>query len=90
VTCDGYIVPFPDCSTNIHIQNDVVRTNSSYRSVTTVSTSSTGTALGCNLIPPSCTRTVSYGTRTGPAPSEFCILTGVRRATWGRLKMMYR
>jgi hypothetical protein len=32
---------------------------------------------------------VSYGTRTGPAPAEYC-LTSTRHPTWGQLKILYR
>ena len=73
----------------IDLQIDVVRTNDTYRSVATVNTSYSGTGTGCDLLPPSCTRTVSYGTRTGPAQTAYCE-TPARQTTWGRLKVTYR
>ena len=59
------------------------------RIVTTITTTYAGTAEGCSFFPNSCTRVVTYGTRTGSAPVTFC-LTGLRQVSWGRLKMLYR
>ena len=73
----------------IEIQIDRIRTGDTYRSVTVTNVTYSGTGLGCDLVPPSCTKVVSYGTRTGPAPAEYC-LTPVKRATWGQLKVAYR
>lgn len=88
-TCTGTGQVFTDCQVTIDLQIDVVRTNDTYRSVATVNTSYSGTGTGCDLLPPSCTRTVSYGTRTGPAPTAYCE-TPARQTTWGRLKVTYR
>lgn len=88
-TCDGSTVIFPDCKASYAIQVDGTRTGDSYRSVTVVNVTYSGTAKGCDLVPPSCTRIVSYGTRTGPAPASYCV-TPVKASTWGKLKLIYR
>ncbi len=88
-TCTGTGEVFPDCQVTMVVQSDAVRTNDTYRSVTTMNTSYSGTGTGCDMLPSSCTRTVSYGTRTGPAPSDYCS-TPAKPTTWGRLKVTYR
>jgi len=89
VTCTGSMDVFTDCQVTYDIQTDATRTSNSFRSVTTMSVSYSGTGTGCDLLPGSCTRTVSYGTRTGPAPLDYC-LTPTRRTSWGQLKVSYR
>ena len=88
VTCSGS-ADVLGCQVTYDIQTDGTRTGTTYRSVTTSTTTYSGTGVGCNLIPSTCTRIVSYGTRTGPAPTTFCS-TPVRNTTWGRLKVIYR
>ena len=88
-TCTGGGEVFPNCSVTIDLTVDVVRTNDTYRSVVVANTSYSGTGTGCDLFPPSCTRTVSYGTRIAPAPTDYCS-TPARQTTWGRLKVTYR
>ena len=89
VTCSGSSEIFPDCQATYVIQTDVTRTGETYRSVTTIDVTYSGTGEGCSLLPSSCTRDVTYGTRTGPAPLDFC-LTSVKRSSWGQLKILYR
>jgi len=88
-TCSGSSTVLPDCQAIFDIQIDVIRSSESYRSVSTTTVTYSGTGTGCSLLPGSCTRIVTYGTRTGPAPSVYC-LTPVKGTTWGRLKMLYR
>ena len=88
-TCSGTGTIFTDCQLTIDIQIDAILTGDTFRSVTTTNTSYSGTGTGCNLLQPSCTRSVTYGTRTGPAPTAYC-LTPAKRATWGQLKETYR
>lgn len=89
MTCTGTSELFPDCQSTFTIHTVMTRTDDTYHSVTTISTSYSGTGEGCDLIPPSCQRIVSNGTRTGPAPADYCV-TPVRRTNWGRLKSIYR
>jgi hypothetical protein len=88
-TCSGSAEVFADCQLLMEVQTDATRTGDSYRSVTTISTTYSGTGLGCDLLPATCTRVVSYGTRTGPAPVDYC-LTPAKRTSWGQLKVSYR
>lgn len=87
--CNGSVEFIPDCMTVMQIVTDGTRTSESYRTVSTITTTYSGTATGCDLIPGSCLRIVSYGTRTGPAPAAYCT-TPARRTTWGQLKVSYR
>jgi hypothetical protein len=88
-TCNGSSMFFPDCQANYEIVVDVVRTGETYRSVTTINITFSGTGVGCSFIPTRCTRIVTYGTRTASAPPSFCT-TSVKRSTWGELKAHYR
>jgi len=88
-TCTGSSAAGTDCQADYNIQMDVTRTNTTYKSVSTINVTYSGTGLGCDLYPPMCLRVVSYGTRTGPAPTAYCN-TAVMRPTWGRLKTLYR
>lgn len=78
-----------DCTMDFNIHTVGTMTASSYRIVTTVNLIYSGTSEICSLIPPSCIRIVSYGTRTGPAPPAYC-LTSAKPSSWGRLKLLYR
>jgi hypothetical protein len=88
-TCSGSADVMTGCTLTVGIQIDAIRTSSSYRAVTTTDMGYAGSATGCDQLPASCTRTVTYGTRTGPAPSDFCV-TPAKRTTWGQLKVSYR
>lgn len=88
-TCTGGGEAFPDCQVSVVVDFQSTRTGESYRSVTTVNTTYAGTGKGCDLIQDSCTRVVSEGTRTGPAPPAFCS-TPAKRTSWGKLKAIYR
>ena len=88
-TCSGSEPVFTDCLLTFDIQIDGTRTGDSYRSVTVTNSSYSGTGTGCDLLPPNCTRSVTYGTRTGAAPSAYC-LTPVSQTTWGQIKVKYR
>ena len=88
-TCTGSEMVFPDCMLLVDIQIDATRTADSYRAVTVTNTSYSGTGTGCSLLPPTCTRSVTYGTRTSGAPADYCA-TPVKQTTWGRLKAAYR
>jgi hypothetical protein len=89
VTCSGSAELFPNCQMSIEIRTDGTLTGSSFFSVTTITTSYSGTGEGCDFLPGSCQQINSHGTRTGPAPSEYCA-TPARPASWGELKARYR
>ena len=88
-TCSGSETVFTDCTVMIDIQIDGTRTGNSYRSVTVTNASYSGTGTGCDLLPPSCTRSVTYGTRTSAAPPAYCATPAIP-TTWGQLKVKYR
>jgi hypothetical protein len=88
-TCTGSGDIITDCLLTMEMQIDGTLTANSYRSVTVTNMSYSGTGTGCDLLPASCTRSVIYGTRTGPAPPLYCA-TPAKRTTWGQLKMSYR
>jgi hypothetical protein len=68
---------------------DGTRTADSYFVVTVIEVSYSGTAEGCDLIPPTCIQLNTHGTRVGPAPPSYCA-TPTQPTTWGRLKTLYR
>jgi hypothetical protein len=77
------------CTANYTTVLHGTRTGDSYHIVVTLNLTYSGTAPECNLLPPTCIQVDSWGTRTGPAPSDFCA-TSTRKSTWGRLKTVYR
>ena len=89
MTCTGAFEVFPDCQSTYTIHTVMTRTGDSYHSVSTISSTYSGTGEGCDLLPLSCQRIVSDGTRTGAAPADYCV-TPTRRHTWGQLKSIYR
>lgn len=89
VTCSGSVEVVPDCQMTIDIRIDGTRTADTYFSVATVNTSYSGTGLGCDLIPSTCSQINSHGTRTGPAPVDYCA-TPARPSSWGEIKAHYR
>jgi len=80
---------FPDC--NLHFVSDShgTRTGDTFYSVSVFQSSTSGTAKGCDLFPPSCSQINSHTTRIGPAPSEYCS-TPAQPTSWGQLKSLYR
>jgi hypothetical protein len=87
--CTGSMQISADCQVEYQIQIDGTRSGTTFRSVTVSQVTYTGTGLECTLLPGSCRRVVSYATRSGPAPLDYCV-TPVKGASWGRLKMLYR
>jgi len=87
--CTGSSEVIPDCAADLTLDTHVALSGDTYFSVTTVNVTYSGTALGCNLFPASCTTVRSHATRTGPAPPAYC-LTPTRASTWGNLKIRYR
>lgn len=87
-TCNASIEIFTDCKASYAVQGDGTRTGDSYVFVSTSNVTYTGTGFGCNLVPQSCTRIVSRGTRTDASPTA--CLTPAQTTTWGRLKVIYR
>ena len=89
VICTWSFEVFPDCTALVEIHFDATRNANTIVAVVTSTTTTTGTGEGCDLYPPNCTRIVTRGTRTGAAPTEYC-LTATKRTTWGKLKILYR
>ena len=87
-TCTGSESLIPDCVTNYTVVTHGTRTADSYFIVTTVNIEYVGD--GCSGIPPQCSQINVHGTRTGPAPAEFCAATPTKRRTWGEIKAIYR
>ncbi|MGH3055515.1 MAG: hypothetical protein ACRDL7_11120, partial [Gaiellaceae bacterium] len=88
-TCTGSSEVFPNCTANFTIVTHATRTGTTYHRVSTVDLSYAGTAVGCDLVPPSCTQYDSWGTYFSPSPAGYCA-TEVRRFSWGALKTIYR
>jgi hypothetical protein len=89
IHCSGTAEVIPECTATLQIDSHVVLSGDSYFSITTTSVSYSGAALGCDLIPPSCTKIRSHATRLSPAPPAYC-LTPSRSSTWGEMKIRYR
>jgi hypothetical protein len=89
MTCTGSGAVFTDCNANYTAVIHGDRNNDTYHLVSTVNVTYSGTGLGCNLLPPSCSQVDSWGTRTGPAPPAYCA-TPAQKSTWGVLKVRYR
>lgn len=88
-TCSGSCEVEGGCIITYSIHTVGTRTADSYRIVTTINASYSGIGEFCNLLPPTCTKIVSYGTRTAPAPPAYC-LTPTKTSTWGQVKVRYR
>jgi len=88
-TCSGSSDIVPDCTVTIANSFVATRTGGTYVATATSSINYAGTALGCDLIPDSCMRTVTYATRLGPAPIEYCV-TPTQSSTWGQIKVRYK
>jgi hypothetical protein len=89
VECSGSAELMPDCMATYTYSMHGTRSGDSYFMVSSISTSYSGTAKGCDLVPSSCTQFNSHGTRTGPAPIEYC-QTPALPSSWGELKVRYR
>lgn len=89
VTCTGSSEVMADCTATMTLHIQGTRTGDTSVTITTMQITYSGSAFGCDLLPPMCTRTVSRSTRTGPAPSAYCT-TPVTPQSWGALKVRYR
>lgn len=89
MTCTATVEVVPDCFASFTVVTRGTRTGDTAFTVSTVSTTYSGTALGCDLMPPSCTQRNSHATRIGSAPADYC-LTPAKRARWSDLKLLYR
>ena len=75
------------CTGTVDFTVDGIRTGDTFKRITVMNFTPDTPSEECIAI---CIRTVSYGTRTGPAPTEVCSITDVKTSTWGRLKILYR
>jgi len=89
ITCTGTDDVIPDCTATYNYHVHGTRTGESYFSVAELNVTYSGTAEGCDLLPPQCVQINTHGTRTGPAPPTFCS-TPTRSSTWGQVKIHYR
>ncbi len=89
ITCTGSSEVVPDCTVTISSNSEATRTGDTYVATSLSSFNYAGTAIGCDLIPDDCQRTVTYATRLGPAPIEYCV-TPTRASTWGQIKVRYK
>jgi hypothetical protein len=89
MTCTASGPIFTDCDANYTITTHGTRSGDTDHIVTTIEVTYSGTGEGCGFIPPTCNQYDSWGTRTGPAPPEYCSIP-VLKTTWGRLKTRYR
>lgn len=88
-SCSGTMELFPDCQVTYSVELDAVRTGDDFVATIVTRWTYDGTGEGCDFLPDECTRVVSRGHRTAPAPLEYC-QTPARGETWGRLKLRYR
>jgi hypothetical protein len=88
-TCTGSETVITDCDAVFTIVSHGTRTTDAYHIVTTVSVTYVGTGTGCEFLPSSCTQYDTWGTRTGPAPVDYC-LTPTKPSSWGEVKTRYR
>jgi hypothetical protein len=88
-TCTGECELEGGCIATYTVHTTGTRSADSYQITTTINVTYSGTGEFCGLLPPTCTKIVSYGTRTAPAPPAYC-LTPTKESTWGRLKIRYR
>jgi len=89
VTCTGSSEFFPNCTATFTSTLRGTLTGDSYFLVSTTVLTFAGTAPECAFVPGYCTQVNSHGTRTGPAPIDYC-QTAARPTTWGSLKLRYR
>jgi hypothetical protein len=75
------------CTGTVDITIEGTRTGSTFKRTSVMNFTPTAPSAECIAI---CIRTVSYGTRTGPAPMDYCTTTPVKPSSWGRLKILYR
>jgi hypothetical protein len=87
VTCTGSGPLFTDCDANYTIVTHGTRTDDTYFIVSTINVTYSG--LACDGYPPLCIQVNSHGTRTGPAPVDYCA-TPTKRSSWGEIKAIYR
>jgi hypothetical protein len=90
MVCTGSAAIMPDCQLDLVMHIDIVRTADTYFSILTMTTSYSGTAEGCDLLPGNCMQINSHGIRTGAAPADFCAGVPTRPASWGQVKAHYR
>ena len=87
--CTGTCEVFTDCNATFDTDFVGTRTGDTFSSVVTMNITFAGTGEGCDLIPDNCTQINSHGTRTGPAPEDYCA-TPAEDTTWGQVKSRYR
>jgi hypothetical protein len=75
------------CTGTVAFTIDGTRTGGTFKRVSVMNFTPTTPTAECIA---ACIRTVSYGTRTGPAPTEYCATTEAKPSSWGGLKIMYR
>lgn len=75
------------CTGTVDFTVDGTRTGDHYKRITVMNFTPDTPSEECIAI---CIRTVSYGSRTGPAPTAYCSITKVNTCTWGRIKLLYR
>lgn len=86
-TCTGSITDAAGCIVGETVAFHGARTDDSYFLVFTFNFTYSGAACGGAV--PQCIQVNRYGTRTGPAPADFCA-TPTKPSTWGRIKALYR
>lgn len=89
LTCTFDYDPIPDCHAHSVTVIDGTRTGDTYYYAMTNNTTFSGTGFGCDLLPPQCSLIHIHGTRTGPAPADYCA-TATLPTTWGKIKTIYR
>lgn len=89
VTCTGSQEVFPNCLASYTVTTHGTRSGGTFFLVSTFSITYSGSGEGCEFLTPYCEQTNSHGTRTGPAPTEYCSVP-THTPSWGALKIRYR
>lgn len=89
LSCTGSSEVFENCTATYTLTAHGTRTGDTYFDVTTLEITYSGSGTGCEFLQGICTQTNTHGTRSGPAPAQYCS-TPARSTTWGRVKQQYR
>lgn len=87
IICTGISNVSTDCDASFTVHAHGTRSGDTFFTVSRIDVEYLGA--GCYGLPPLCRQVNSHGTRTGPAPADYC-LTPTKPSTWGRLKTLYR
>jgi len=90
MTCTASWDLYPNCTANFNVASNGTISGGTYFIVSVVRITYSGTDPYCSVYnTPTCRQYNRHGTRTGPAPADYCA-TPTRRTSWGQVKTFYR